>query len=91
MGTPGLSERAVALAIAGAVGILLSAGLAMTLFLNYIPASALAAAFIYLVGVVALILITAGRSRPGTIWSLRLLIPLPAALFAWWVLSLFGL
>jgi hypothetical protein len=46
---------------------------------------------IYVFGVFALTLVTAGRGRPGTIWPVRLLIPVPAALFSWWVLWLFGL
>lgn len=87
----GLSDRAIALAIAGILGVLLSAGLAMSLFLHYVSISALIAFVIYIFGVFALTLVTAGRGRLGTIWPLRLLLPVPAALFSWWVLWLFGL
>lgn len=91
MRTPGLSDRAVALAIAGSIGLLLSIGLAMSLFLRYISASALIALTIYAMGVMALIVLTAGRARFWAIWPVRLLLPLPASLFIWWILSLFGL
>lgn len=87
----GLSDRAIALAIAGILGVLLSAGLAMSLFLHYVSISALIAFVIYIFGVFALTLVTAGRGRLGTIWPVRLLLPVPAALFSWWVLWLFGL
>lgn len=87
----GLSDRAIPLAIAGILGVLLSAGLAMSLFLHYVSISALIAFVIYIFGVFALTLVTAGRGRLGTIWPLRLLLPVPAALFSWWVLWLFGL
>lgn len=87
----GLSDRAIALAIAGILGVLLSAGLAMSLFLHYVSISALIAFVIYIFGVSALTLVTAGRGRLGTIWPVRLLLPVPAALFSWWVLWLFGL
>ncbi len=87
----GLSDRAIALAIAGILGVLLSVVLAMSLFLRYVPVSTLVALVIYVFGVVALTLVTVGRGRPGTIWPVRLLLPIPAALFSWWVLWLFGL
>ena len=91
MRKPGLSDRAVVLAIAGGAGVLLSAGLAISLFLNYVSASALIALIIYIVGVVALIVLTAGRAQLWAIWPLRLLFPLPTAVLIWWALSLFGL
>lgn len=87
----GLSDRAIALVLAGGAGVLLSAGLAMSLFLHYVSISALSAIAIYFAGVIAMIVLTSGRMRHWSLWPIRLLFPAPAALLVWWGLRALGL
>lgn len=87
----GLSDRAITLTLAGGVGMLLSAGLAMSLFLHYVTIATLSAIVIYFVGVIAMIVLTSGRMKHWSMWPLRLLFPAPAALLVWWGLSALGL
>lgn len=85
----GLSDRAIVLTLAGGAGIMLSAGLAISLFLNYVTISTLSAIVIYLAGVFAMILVSLGR-RHWSLWALRLLLPAPAALLIWWGFGALG-
>lgn len=86
----GLSDRAMTLVLAGCLGVLLSAVLAMSLFLRFAPVSTLGAIVIYLIGLLAMVLVTAGRKN-WSLWPLRLLFPVPAALLVWWGFSALGL
>lgn len=87
----GLSDRAIALTVAGGIGILLSVGLAMSLFLHFISMSMLAAVVAYIAGVVALIIVSPRRRTGWRLWIFRLIAPLPGALLLGWGLSAIGL
>lgn len=86
----GLSDRAIALVLAGGAGVLLSVGLAISLFLHYVTLATLVAVVIYCAGVFAMFLLTLDRSHWG-VWPSRLLLPAPAALIIWWVFGALGL
>jgi len=86
----GISDRAVILVLAGIAGVLLSVGLAMSLFLRFVTIGELTAIVLYLIGLCAMILMTAGRTH-WSVWPLRLLFPVPTALLVWWGLGALGL
>ena len=86
----GLSDGAIALAIAGALGIVVSIGFAMSFFLNYVSLATLVGGMAYILGVVTLALLSAGRSRSWMAWTIQLVAPLPGAVLIYWIISLFG-
>ena len=86
-----ISDQAKALILAGAVGLVLSFGLALSLFLSVFNRADFAALVIYFLGVVGMILVTSGGGRTPLLWAIRLVVPIPLALLARFGLNVLGL